>query len=158
MWIRPHRFDMSEYAEKFAASRLSRPQAMWARRRGGPRKSAIFCSLIWWGGKSHPDIFNVLCKSWMVLTDQPEDWLLQYHYHHDLKPGSTALRDDKTVGFGAGPSQYGKTHVWKSWKKTYRQSLSTGLMKRLHLAYQRGHAAGGRKSWSNRSLRPANWP
>ncbi len=85
--------------------------------------------------KAHPDIFNVLCKSWMTSLnrwaeiDFSNTIIIMTSNHR-----TTAHQDDKTVNFGAKDIPHDQanmeTHVWRNLKKTYRQSLSTGLMKR----------------------------
>ena len=64
----------------------------------------LLSPLIWWGGKSPSDIFNVLLRSlgWRCLdpTVRVAGLIFKYHHYHDIKPWlQQLLRDDKTVGF-----------------------------------------------------------
>ena len=88
--------------------------------------------------KAHPDIFNVLLQVLDdgVLTDSKGR---KIDFSNTIiimtsNLGATALRDDKTVGFGAKDIRFDQANMEKRMfeelKKTYRQSLSTGLMKR----------------------------
>ena len=105
---------MSEYMEKFAASRLNgAPPGYVGYEEGGeltekvrnkPYSVLLFDEV----EKAHPDIFNVLLQVLDdgVLTDSKgrKVDLFEYHHHHDVNLGATALRDDKTSWF------WGKRH------------------------------------------------
>ena len=105
------RFDMSEYMEKFAASRLNgAPPGYVGYEEGGeltekvrnkPYSVLLFDEV----EKAHPDIFNVLLQVLDdgVLTDSKGR---KIDFSNTIiimtsNLGATALRDDKTVGFGA---------------------------------------------------------
>ena len=105
------RFDMSEYMEKFAASRLNgAPPGYVGYEEGGeltekvrnkPYSVLLFDEV----EKAHPDIFNVLLQ---VLDDGmlTDSRGRQIDFSNTIiimtsNLGATALRDDKTVGFGA---------------------------------------------------------
>ncbi|MEX2785296.1 ATP-dependent Clp protease ATP-binding subunit [Streptococcus sp. H49] len=105
------RFDMSEYMEKFAASRLNgAPPGYVGYEEGGeltekvrnkPYSVLLFDEV----EKAHPDIFNVLLQ---VLDDGmlTDSRGRQVDFSNTIiimtsNLGATALRDDKTVGFGA---------------------------------------------------------
>ena len=105
------RFDMSEYMEKFAASRLNgAPPGYVGYEEGGeltekvrnkPYSVLLFDEV----EKAHPDIFNVLLQVLDdgVLTDSKGR---KVDFSNTIiimtsNLGATALRDDKTVGFGA---------------------------------------------------------
>lgn len=105
------RFDMSEYMEKFAASRLNgAPPGYVGYEEGGeltekvrnkPYSVLLFDEV----EKAHPDIFNILLQVLDdgVLTDSRGR---KVDFSNTIiimtsNLGATALRDDKTVGFGA---------------------------------------------------------
>lgn len=128
------RFDMSEYMEKFAASRLNgAPPGYVGYEEGGeltekvrnkPYSVLLFDEV----EKAHPDIFNVLLQVLDdgVLTDSKGR---KIDFSNTLiimtsNLGATALRDDKTVGFGALDLSRSQEHVEKrileELKKAYR--------------------------------------
>lgn len=128
------RFDMSEYMEKFAASRLNgAPPGYVGYEEGGeltekvrnkPYSVLLFDEV----EKAHPDIFNVLLQVLDdgVLTDSKGR---KIDFSNTLiimtsNLGATALRDDKTVGFGALDISRSQEHVEKrileELKKAYR--------------------------------------
>lgn len=128
------RFDMSEYMEKFAASRLNgAPPGYVGYEEGGeltekvrnkPYSVLLFDEV----EKAHPDIFNVLLQVLDdgVLTDNKGR---KVDFSNTLiimtsNLGATALRDDKTVGFGALDLSRSHEHVEKrifeELKKAYR--------------------------------------
>ena len=138
------RFDMSEYMEKFAASRLNgAPPGYVGYEEGGeltekvrnkPYSVLLFDEV----EKAHPDIFNVLLQVLDdgVLTDSKGR---KVDFSNTIiimtsNLGATALRDDKTVGFGAKDIRFDqenrRNESLKSWKKLIDQSLLTVLMKR----------------------------
>ncbi|HFH8757062.1 TPA: ATP-dependent Clp protease ATP-binding subunit [Streptococcus agalactiae] len=128
------RFDMSEYMEKFAASHLNgAPPGYVGYDEGGeltekvrnkPYSVLLFDEV----EKAHPDIFNVLLQ---VL----DDGVLTYSRGRKVdfsntiiimtsNLGATALRDDKTVGFGAKDISHDYTamqkRIMEELKKAYR--------------------------------------
>ncbi|HFU3728729.1 TPA: ATP-dependent Clp protease ATP-binding subunit [Streptococcus suis] len=128
------RFDMSEYMEKFAASRLNgAPPGYVGYEEGGeltekvrnkPYSVLLFDEV----EKAHPDIFNVLLQVLDdgVLTDSKGR---KVDFSNTViimtsNLGATALRDDKTVGFGA--LDLSKDHkevekrIFEELKKAYR--------------------------------------
>ncbi|HFU4532915.1 TPA: ATP-dependent Clp protease ATP-binding subunit [Streptococcus suis] len=128
------RFDMSEYMEKFAASRLNgAPPGYVGYEEGGeltekvrnkPYSVLLFDEV----EKAHPDIFNVLLQVLDdgVLTDSKGR---KVDFSNTIiimtsNLGATALRDDKTVGFGA--LDLSKDHkevekrIFDELKKAYR--------------------------------------
>lgn len=128
------RFDMSEYMEKFAASRLNgAPPGYIGYEEGGeltekvrnkPYSVLLFDEI----EKAHPDIFNVLLQVLDdgVLTDSKGR---KVDFSNTViimtsNLGATALRDDKTVGFGAQDWSRSQEHVEKrileELKKAYR--------------------------------------
>lgn len=128
------RFDMSEYMEKFAASRLNgAPPGYVGYEEGGeltekvrnkPYSVLLFDEV----EKAHPDTFNILLQVLDdgVLTDSKGR---KVDFSNTLiimtsNLGATALRDDKTVGFGAVDLSRSQEHVEKrifeELKKTYR--------------------------------------
>lgn len=128
------RFDMSEYMEKFAASRLNgAPPGYVGYEEGGeltekvrnkPYSVLLFDEV----EKAHPDIFNVLLQVLDdgVLTDSKGR---KVDFSNTIiimtsNLGATALRDDKTVGFGALDLSRSHEHVEKrifeELKKAYR--------------------------------------
>ena len=128
------RFDMSEYMEKFAASRLNgAPPGYVGYEEGGeltekvrnkPYSVLLFDEV----EKAHPDIFNVLLQVLDdgVLTDSKGR---KIDFSNTLiimtsNLGATALRDDKTVGFGALDLFRSQEHmdkrIFEELKKAYR--------------------------------------
>ena len=128
------RFDMSEYMEKFAASRLNgAPPGYVGYEEGGeltekvrnkPYSVLLFDEV----EKAHPDTFNILLQVLDdgVLTDSKGR---KVDFSNTLvimtsNLGATALRDDKTVGFGALDLSRSQEHIEKrifeELKKTYR--------------------------------------
>lgn len=117
------RFDMSEYMEKFAASRLNgAPPGYVGYDEGGeltekvrnkPYSVLLFDEV----EKAHPDIFNVLLQVLDdgVLTDSRGR---KVDFSNTIiimtsNLGATALRDDKTVGFGAKDISHDYTAMQK---------------------------------------------
>ena len=128
------RFDMSEYMEKFAASRLNgAPPGYVGYEEGGeltekvrnrPYSVLLFDEV----EKAHPDIFNVLLQ---VLDDGQltDSKGRKVDFSNTIiivtsNRGATALRDDKTVGFGARDIRFDQANMEKrileELKKTYR--------------------------------------
>ena len=128
------RFDMSEYMEKFAASRLNgAPPGYVGYEEGGeltekirnkPYSVLLFDEV----EKAHPDIFNVLLQVLDdgILTDSKGR---KVDFSNTIiimtsNLGATALRDDKTVGFGAKDIRFDQENMEKRMfeelKKTYR--------------------------------------
>ncbi|HGD6337099.1 TPA: ATP-dependent Clp protease ATP-binding subunit [Streptococcus agalactiae] len=128
------RFDMSEYMEKFAASRLNgAPPGYVGYDEGGeltekvrnkPYSVLLFDEV----EKAHPDIFNVLLQVLDdgVLTDSRGR---KVEFSNTIiimtsNLGATALRDDKTVGFGAKDISHDYTamqkRIMEELKKAYR--------------------------------------
>lgn len=128
------RFDMSEYMEKFAASRLNgAPPGYVGYEEGGeltekvrnkPYSVLLFDEV----EKAHPDIFNLLLQVLDdgVLTDSKGR---KVDFSNTIiimtsNLGATALRDDKTVGFGAKDVRFDQENMEKRMmeelKKTYR--------------------------------------
>lgn len=128
------RFDMSEYMEKFAASRLNgAPPGYVGYDEGGeltekvrnkPYSVLLFDEV----EKAHPDIFNVLLQVLDdgVLTDSRGR---KVDFSNTIiimtsNLGATALRDDKTVGFGAKDISHDYTamqkRIMEDLKKAYR--------------------------------------
>ena len=128
------RFDMSEYMEKFAASRLNgAPPGYVGYEEGGeltekvrnkPYSVLLFDEV----EKAHPDIFNVLLQVLDdgVLTDSKGR---KVDFSNTIiimtsNLGATALRDDKTVGFGAKDIRFDQENMEKRMfeelKKSYR--------------------------------------
>lgn len=128
------RFDMSEYMEKFAASRLNgAPPGYVGYEEGGeltekvrnkPYSVLLFDEV----EKAHPDIFNVLLQVLDdgVLTDSKGR---KVDFSNTIiimtsNLGATALRDDKTVGFGAKDIRFDQENmekrIFEELKKTYR--------------------------------------
>lgn len=128
------RFDMSEYMEKFAASRLNgAPPGYVGYEEGGeltekvrhkPYSVLLFDEI----EKAHPDTFNLLLQILDdgVLTDSRGR---KVDFSNTIiimtsNLGATALRDDKTVGFGAQPllsdSLAVEKRILEELKKTYR--------------------------------------
>lgn len=128
------RFDMSEYMEKFAASRLNgAPPGYVGYDEGGeltekvrnkPYSVLLFDEV----EKAHPDIFNVLLQVLDdgVLTDSRGR---KVDFSNTIiimtsNLGATALRDYKTVGFGAKDISHDYTamqkRIMEELKKAYR--------------------------------------
>lgn len=128
------RFDMSEYMEKFAASHLNgAPPGYVGHDEGGeltekvrnkPYSVLLFDEV----EKAHPDIFNVLLQVLDdgVLTDSRGR---KVDFSNTIiimtsNLGATALRDDKTVGFGAKDISHDYTamqkRIMEELKKAYR--------------------------------------
>ena len=128
------RFDMSEYMEKFAASRLNgAPPGYVGYEEGGeltekvrnrPYSVLLFDEV----EKAHPDIFNVLLQVLDdgVLTDSKGR---KIDFSNTIiimtsNLGATNLRDDKTVGFGARDIRLDHANMEKRMleelKKAYR--------------------------------------
>lgn len=128
------RFDMSEYMEKFAASRLNgAPPGYVGYDEGGeltekvrnkPYSVLLFDEV----EKAHPDIFNVLLQVLDdgVLTDSRGR---KVDFSNTIiimtsNLGATALRDDKTVGFGVKDISHDYTamqkRIMEELKKAYR--------------------------------------
>ena len=128
------RFDMSEYMEKFAASRLNgAPPGYVGYEEGGeltekvrnrPYSVLLFDEV----EKAHPDIFNVLLQ---VLDDGQltDSKGRKVDFSNTIiimtsNLGATSLRDDKTVGFGARDIRLDHTNMEKRMleelKKAYR--------------------------------------
>lgn len=128
------RFDMSEYMEKFAASRLNgAPPGYVGYEEGGEltekvRNKPYAVLLFDEVEKAHPDTFNILLQ---VLDDGQltDSKGRKVDFSNTLiimtsNLGATALRDDKTVGFGALDLSRSQEHVEKrifeELKKAYR--------------------------------------
>ncbi len=128
------RFDMSEYMEKFAASRLNgAPPGYVGYEEGGEltekvRNSPYSVLLFDEVEKAHPDIFNILLQVLDdgVLTDSKGR---KIDFSNTIiimtsNLGATSLRDDKTVGFGARDIRLDQENMEKRMleelKKTYR--------------------------------------
>lgn len=128
------RFDMSEYMEKFAASRLNgAPPGYVGYDEGGeltekvrnkPYSVLLFDEV----EKAHPDIFNILLQVLDdgVLTDSRGR---KVDFSNTIiimtsNLGATALRDDKTVGFGARDISHNhqamQARIMEELKKAYR--------------------------------------
>lgn len=128
------RFDMSEYMEKFAASHLNgAPPGYVGYDEGGeltekvrnkPYSVLLFDEV----EKAHPDIFNVLLQVLDdgVLTDSRGR---KVDFSNTIiimtsNLGAIALRDDKTVGFGAKDISHDYTamqkRIMEELKKAYR--------------------------------------
>ena len=128
------RFDMSEYMEQFAASRLNgAPPGYVGYEEGGeltekvrnrPYSVLLFDEV----EKAHPDIFNVLLQ---VLDDGQltDSKGRKVDFSNTIiimtsNLGATSLRDDKTVGFGARDIRLDHANMEKRMleelKKAYR--------------------------------------
>ena len=128
------RFDMSEYMEKFAASRLNgAPPGYVGYEEGGeltekvrnrPYSVLLFDEV----EKAHPDIFNVLLQVLDdgVLTDSKGR---KVDFSNTIiimtsNLGATSLRDDKTVGFGVRDARFDhesmEKRMMEELKKSYR--------------------------------------
>ncbi|MBM7636293.1 ATP-dependent Clp protease ATP-binding subunit [Streptococcus saliviloxodontae] len=128
------RFDMSEYMEKFAASRLNgAPPGYVGYDEGGEltekvRQKPYSVLLFDEVEKAHPDIFNLLLQVLDdgVLTDSRGR---KVDFSNTIiimtsNLGATALRDDKTVGFGAQALSHNhsamESRIMEELKKSYR--------------------------------------
>lgn len=128
------RFDMSEYMEKFAASRLNgAPPGYVGYDEGGEltekvRNNPYSVLLFDEVEKAHPDIFNVLLQVLDdgVLTDSRGR---KVDFSNTIiimtsNLGATAIRDDKTVGFGAKDISFDHSamekRIMEELKKAYR--------------------------------------
>lgn len=128
------RFDMSEYMEKFAASRLNgAPPGYVGYDEGGEltekvRNKPYAVLLFDEVEKAHPDIFNILLQ---VLDDGmlTDSRGRKVDFSNTIiimtsNLGATALRDDKTVGFGAKAisqdHQAMEKRILEELKKAYR--------------------------------------
>lgn len=128
------RFDMSEYMEKFAASRLNgAPPGYVGYDEGGeltekvrnkPYSVLLFDEV----EKAHPDIFNLLLQVLDdgVLTDSKGR---KVDFSNTIiimtsNLGATALRDDKMVGFGAQAQAHShqavQSRIFEELKRAYR--------------------------------------
>ncbi|MET3558265.1 ATP-dependent Clp protease ATP-binding subunit ClpC [Streptococcus rupicaprae] len=128
------RFDMSEYMEKFASSRLNgAPPGYVGYEEGGeltekvrhkPYSVLLFDEV----EKAHPDTFNILLQ---VLDDGQltDSRGRKVDFSNTLiimtsNLGATALRDDKTVGFGAKDINFDhenmEKRIFEELKKHYR--------------------------------------
>ena len=128
------RFDMSEYMEKFAASRLNgAPPGYVGYDEGGeltekvrnkPYSVLLFDEV----EKAHPDIFNILLQVLDdgVLTDSRGR---KVDFSNTIiimtsNLGATALRDGKTVGFGVQDISHNhqamQSRIMEELKKAYR--------------------------------------
>lgn len=128
------RFDMSEYMEKFAASRLNgAPPGYVGYDEGGEltekvRQKPYSVLLFDEVEKAHPDIFNLLLQVLDdgILTDSRGR---KVDFSNTIiimtsNLGATALRDDKMVGFGAQLLSHShemmQNRILEELKKTYR--------------------------------------
>lgn len=158
------RFDMSEYMEKFAASRLNgAPPGYVGYDEGGEltekvRNNPYSVLLFDEVEKAHPDIFNVLLQVLDdgVLTDSRGR---KVDFSNTIiimtsNLGATAIRDDKTVGFGAKDISFDHSamekRIMEELKKPIDQNLSIVLMKRLYfITYLKQILKILLKSWFN---------
>lgn len=139
------RFDMSEYMEKFAASRLNgAPPGYVGYDEGGeltekvrnkPYSVLLFDEV----EKAHPDVFNMFLQ---LLDDgQLTDTKgRQVDFSNTVvimtsNLGATAIRDDKTVGFGAKDLSQDQTamekRIFEELKKTYRPEFLNRIDEKL---------------------------
>ena len=139
------RFDMSEYMEKFAASRLNgAPPGYVGYEEGGeltekvrnrPYSVLLFDEV----EKAHPDIFNVLLQ---VLDDGQltDSKGRKVDFSNTIiimtsNLGATSLRDDKTVGFGARDIRLDHANMEKRMleelKKAYRPEFINRIDERV---------------------------
>lgn len=139
------RFDMSEYMEKFAASRLNgAPPGYVGYNEGGeltekvknkPYSVLLFDEI----EKAHPDVFNLLLQVLDdgVLTDSRGR---RVDFSNTLiimtsNLGATALRDDKTVGFGARDLAHDHSamekRIMEELKKAYRPEFLNRIDEKL---------------------------
>ncbi|TWT11313.1 ATP-dependent Clp protease ATP-binding subunit [Streptococcus sp. sy004] len=135
------RFDMSEYMEKFAASRLNgAPPGYVGYNEGGeltekvknkPYSVLLFDEI----EKAHPDVFNLLLQVLDdgVLTDSRGR---RVDFSNTLiimtsNLGATALRDDKTVGFGARDLSQNHTAMEKRILEELKTSYRPEFLNRI---------------------------
>lgn len=139
------RFDMSEYMEKFAASRLNgAPPGYVGYNEGGeltekvknkPYSVLLFDEI----EKAHPDVFNLLLQVLDdgVLTDSRGR---RVDFSNTIiimtsNLGATALRDDKTVGFGARDLAHDpiamEKRIMEELKKSYRPEFLNRIDEKL---------------------------
>lgn len=139
------RFDMSEYMEKFAASRLNgAPPGYVGYDEGGeltekvrnkPYSVLLFDEI----EKAHPDVFNMFLQ---LLDDgQLTDTKgRQVDFSNTVvimtsNLGATAIRDDKTVGFGAKDLSQDQAamekRIFEELKKAYRPEFLNRIDEKL---------------------------
>ena len=135
------RFDMSEYMEKFAASRLNgAPPGYVGYEEGGeltekvrnrPYSVLLFDEV----EKAHPDIFNVLLQVLDdgVLTDSKGR---KVDFSNTIiimtsNLGATSLRDDKTVGFGARDARFDHENMEKRMMEELKKSYRPEFINRI---------------------------
>ena len=135
------RFDMSEYMEKFAASRLNgAPPGYVGYEEGGeltekvrnrPYSVLLFDEV----EKAHPDIFNVLLQVLDdgVLTDSKGR---KVDFSNTIiimtsNLGATSLRDDKTVGFGARDDRFDHENMEKRMMEELKKSYRPEFINRI---------------------------
>lgn len=135
------RFDMSEYMEKFAASRLNgAPPGYVGYEEGGeltekvrnkPYSVLLFDEV----EKAHPDIFNVLLQVLDdgVLTDSKGR---KVDFSNTIiimtsNLGATALRDDKTVGFGAKDIRFDQENMEKRMFEELKKAYKPEFINRI---------------------------
>lgn len=135
------RFDMSEYMEKFAASHLNgAPPGYVGYDEGGeltekvrnkPYSVLLFDEV----EKAHPDIFNVLLQVLDdgVLTDSRGR---KVDFSNTIiimtsNLGATALRDDKTVGFGAKDISHDYTAMQKRIMEELKKAYQPEFINRI---------------------------
>ncbi|PLA09646.1 ATP-dependent Clp protease ATP-binding subunit [Streptococcus anginosus] len=135
------RFDMSEYMEKFAASRLNgAPPGYVGYEEGGeltekvrnrPYSVLLFDEV----EKAHPDIFNVLLQVLDdgVLTDSKGR---KVDFSNTIiimtsNLGATSLRDDKTVGFGARDARFDHESMEKRMMEELKKSYCPEFINRI---------------------------
>ena len=135
------RFDMSEYMEKFAASRLNgAPPGYVGYEEGGeltekvrnrPYSVLLFDEV----EKAHPDIFNVLLQVLDdgVLTDSKGR---KVDFSNTIiimtsNLGATSLRDDKTVGFGARDVRFDHENMEKRMMEELKKSYRPEFINRI---------------------------
>lgn len=139
------RFDMSEYMEKFAASRLNgAPPGYVGYDEGGeltekvrnkPYAVLLFDEI----EKAHPDVFNLFLQ---ILDDGQltDSKGRKVDFSNTLiimtsNLGATALRDDKTVGFGAASLSHDhqamEKRMLEELKKAYRPEFLNRIDEKL---------------------------
>lgn len=135
------RFDMSEYMEQFAASRLNgAPPGYVGYEEGGeltekvrnrPYSVLLFDEV----EKAHPDIFNVLLQVLDdgVLTDSKGR---KVDFSNTIiimtsNLGATSLRDDKTVGFGARDARFDHENMEKRMMEELKKSYRPEFINRI---------------------------
>ncbi|MFC3928608.1 ATP-dependent Clp protease ATP-binding subunit [Streptococcus caprae] len=135
------RFDMSEYMEKFAASRLNgAPPGYVGYDEGGeltekvrnkPYSVLLFDEV----EKAHPDIFNVLLQVLDdgVLTDSRGR---KVDFSNTIiimtsNLGATALRDDKTVGFGSRDIRFDHANMEKRIMEELKKAYKPEFLNRI---------------------------